>query len=188
MNQVDRRWQIPRAPEIGYKYEVFISYTTRHRDLDLATSIVGRFQEHLRYALRERGLEDIAFLDRYTWKREGKVCETPDLAQRLRTEIMASLSMICFVDPVYFRSGWCTFELQTFLASVHNEHCRCGNLILVNPIPWDSLNLQSYDYREDRFWAPYLQSCVGGILEALTLPRCGPSDPFFLRYGGWPTI
>jgi hypothetical protein len=93
--------------------------------------------------------------------------------------------MICFVDPLYFRSGWCNFELQTFLSSVHSEHCRCGRLMLVTPIPWDSDRVHSLD---SYFWKDYLSDCRNNIRNALELPRCGSIDPIFLRYGRWPTI
>jgi TIR domain len=185
-----------RAKNLGFKYEVFISYSSREPELQELLPLIERFRYDVREHLVKHYLEDVVFFDRYTW---GPVQARTDdeLSEGLRREVEASVCMFCFVSPAYLYSKWCDLEHETMQRHEHSDcRCICGGLTLLVPVIWkdiggrlnrfeDRIQLDirdclvpavnwrdAWDHQKFACWFDFVEKSAKFVLARLSRPRC----------------
>jgi hypothetical protein len=106
-------WWLKRS-EKAYEYHVFISYTTREEELRVLLPHIERFREDIRDFLRHFDLQDVVFMDTYTWGPRRNT-DARSLSAELRRAINKSLCMFAFLSSGYCNSPWCQFEFAAML-------------------------------------------------------------------------
>ena len=118
--QAEQVFQRPRPghgpPE---RFHVFVSYTTREREVQLVKPTVDLFLISILRPMIEQALGELpVFYDGYTLhsinrKRYALFGEDGLLRRALKFAIEESELLIAFISPQYVESEWCRFECET---------------------------------------------------------------------------
>jgi hypothetical protein len=117
---------------------------------------IERFRDDLRQALRERSLEDVFFMDAYTWG-PRRLTHPEDLRGRVRDAIRDSLCMFAFISPGYVSSNWCRFEWIEMEEDAKLSRCQqCWPFIA--PVLWKT---DEFPYSLFHIYEPYdIRDCI----------------------------
>lgn len=121
------------TPPNEYRYQVFISYTTRESEVQL----LKPFLKELIDELKERGIT-VAPIYLDLWYLENRQYERRELAHDLYEAIESSAFTLAFVSPGYIDSDWCAFEWETTYA-IHRRRPSPAQEYSLLPVVWKPL-------------------------------------------------